>query len=92
MARDKVAYAARADLARTLKRRATNLRRLRHGCCMTAKELARSAEDMAPSYIYEIENGRVALASLRILDRLAKAFGMQPHELLAELDRDREGP
>lgn len=43
---------------------------------------------MAPSYIYEIENGRVAFASLRILDRFAKALGMKPHELLAELDRE----
>ena len=42
---------------------------------------------MAPSYIYEIENGRVALASLRILDRFAKGFGMAPADLLAELDR-----
>ncbi len=53
MARDKVAYADRADLAATLNRRAANLRRLRLGCCMTAKELALAAEDMAPSYIYE---------------------------------------
>lgn len=90
MARDKVSYADRVDLAETLKRRAKNLRRLRLGCCMTAKELALAAEDMAPSYIYEIENGRVALASLRILDRLAKALGMRSHELLEVLDRDDE--
>ena len=51
MARDKVAYADRPDLAVTLERRAKNLRRLRIGCYMTAKELALAAEDMTPSYI-----------------------------------------
>jgi len=55
---------------------------------LVLRPIAAAAEDMAPSYIYEIENGRVAFASLRILDRFAKALGMKPHELLAELDRE----
>jgi len=88
VSRTKVEYQGRQDLAETVKRRAANLRRLRGERSLTARALALAAEDMSPSYIYEIENGRVAIASLRILDRFAKGLGMQPHELLAELDRE----
>lgn len=87
MSRAKVDYQDRPDLTEAVKRRAANLRRLRGERSLTATALALAAEDMAPSYIYEIENGRVALASLRILDRFAKGFGMAPADLLAELDR-----
>mgnify|MGYP003403880500 FL=1 len=88
MSRAKVEYQDRHDLAEAVRRRAANLLRVRTERKMTVTALALAAEDMAPSYIYEIENGRVAFASLRILDRFAKALGMQPHELLAELDRE----
>lgn len=90
MSRAKVNYQDRHDLGEAVRRRAANLLRVRTERKLTATALALAAEDMAPSYIYEIEGGRVALASLRILDRLAKALGMRPHELLAELDRELE--
>ena len=83
MSRAKVEYQDRHDLAEAVRRRAANLLRIRTERKLTAPALALAAEDMAPSYLYEI-----AFASLRILDRLAKALGMQPHELLAELDRE----
>ena len=91
MTRAKVEYQDRHELAETVRRRAANLRRIRTERKLTAQALALAAEDMAPSYIYEIEGGRVALASLRILDRFAKALGMRSHELLAELDREPAG-
>lgn len=88
MSRAKVEYQDRHDLAEAVRRRAANLLRVRTERKMTVTALAIAADDMGRSYIYDMENGRVALASLRILDRLAKGFGMQSHELLAELDRE----
>jgi hypothetical protein len=47
---------------------------------------------MYHSYFYEVENGRLALATLRMLDQIARAFGMTSSALLAELDAPLADP
>ncbi len=79
-------YLADPEAAAVVQRRAANLRRLRRELNLSAPVLARRA-GIDHSYFYEVENGRLALATLRQLDRLAKAFDMSAADLLAELDK-----
>lgn len=85
-------YTEKPEAAEMVALRAKNLRRLRNARKLSARELAQNSEGMSPSYIYEMENGRAPLASLRTLGRLAKGFRMAPADLLAELDRPIDPP
>ncbi len=73
------------QLVEAVARRAANLRRLRKVHKISAPRLAQRV-GMYHSYFYEVENGRLALATLRMLDQIARAFGMTSSALLAELD------
>jgi transcriptional regulator with XRE-family HTH domain len=66
---------------------ATNLRRLRHEKGLSQDDLAYEAE-VSRSYLSQLEKG-VFYASLKIIDRLAKALGVEPAELLKAPPRRR---
>ncbi|OBP72208.1 transcriptional regulator [Mesorhizobium loti] len=59
---------------------AINMRRLRHDQDLTQEELAARAE-LSMRYVGSIERARVS-ASVRVLGRLAKAFDVDPCELI----------
>jgi transcriptional regulator with XRE-family HTH domain len=59
---------------------ATNLRRLRHAKGMSQDDLAYDAE-VSRSYLSQLEKGAF-YASLRIIERFAKALGAEPAEFL----------
>lgn len=60
---------------------AANLRRLRHERGLAQDDLAYEAK-VSRSYLSQLEKG-VFYASLKILEKLAKALGVEPHELIA---------
>lgn len=59
---------------------AINLRRLRHAKGLAQDDLAYEA-GVSRSYLSQLEKGAF-YASLKILDKLAKALGVEPHELI----------
>ena len=59
---------------------AFNLRRLRHAKDMSQDDLAYEAE-VSRSYLSQLEKGSF-YASLRIIERFAKALGAEPIEFL----------
>jgi transcriptional regulator with XRE-family HTH domain len=66
------------DLRDTL---AANLRRLRNEKGLAQDDLAYEAE-VSRSYLSQLEKGAF-YASLKILEKLAKALGVEPYELIA---------
>ena len=66
---------------------AANLRRLRHERGLAQDDLAYEAE-VSRSYLSQLEKGAF-YASLKILEKLAKALGVEPHELIAPPPRKR---
>lgn len=60
---------------------ATNLRRLRHDRGLSQDDLAYEAE-VSRSYLSQIETGEEFYASLKVIERLAKALRVEPAELL----------
>jgi len=66
---------------------AANLRRLRHEKGLAQDDLAYEAE-VSRSYLSQLEKG-VFYASLRIVEKLAKALGVEPHELIAPPPKKR---
>lgn len=59
---------------------AANLRRLRHEKGLAQDDLAYEAE-VSRSYLSQLEKGAF-YASLKILEKLAKALGVEPYELI----------
>lgn len=59
---------------------ATNLRRLRHDRGLAQDDLAYEAE-ISRSYLSQLEKGAF-YASLKILEKLASALGVEPYELI----------
>jgi transcriptional regulator with XRE-family HTH domain len=59
---------------------AINLRRLRHAKGLSQDDLAYEAE-VSRSYLSQIEKGAF-FASLKIVDKLARALNVEPSELL----------
>jgi transcriptional regulator with XRE-family HTH domain len=72
------------DLRDTL---ASNLRRLRAEKGLAQDDLAYEA-DVSRSYLSQLEKGTF-YASLKILEKLADALGVQPYELIAPSSRKR---
>jgi transcriptional regulator with XRE-family HTH domain len=66
---------------------AANPRRLRHEKGLAQDDLAYEA-GVSRSYLSQLEMG-VFYASLRILEKLAKALGVEPHELIVPPSRRR---
>jgi transcriptional regulator with XRE-family HTH domain len=66
---------------------AANLRRLRHKKGLAQDDLAYEAE-VSRSYLSQLEKGAF-YASLKILEKLAKALGVEPHELIAPPPKKR---
>jgi transcriptional regulator with XRE-family HTH domain len=66
---------------------AANLRRLRHERGLAQDDLAYEAK-VSRSYLSQLEKGAF-YASLKILEKLAKALGVEPHELIAPPPRKR---
>jgi DNA-binding XRE family transcriptional regulator len=66
---------------------AANLRRLRNEKGLAQDDLAYEAK-VSRSYLSQLEKGSF-YASLKILEKLAKALGVEPHELIAPLPRKR---
>jgi transcriptional regulator with XRE-family HTH domain len=66
---------------------ATNLRRLRHEKGLAQDDLAYEAK-VSRSYLSQLEKGAF-YASLKILEKLAKALGVEPYELIVPPPRKR---
>jgi transcriptional regulator with XRE-family HTH domain len=66
---------------------AANLRRLRHDLELSQDDLAYEAE-VSRSYLSQIEKGSF-YASLKIIERLARALKVDPSELLKPPTRKR---
>ena len=66
---------------------AANLRRLRHEKGLAQDDLAYEAE-VSRSYLSQLEKGAF-YASLKILEKLAKALGVEPYELIAPPPKKR---
>ena len=66
---------------------AINMRRLRHEHNLTQEELAARAE-LSMRYVGSIERARVS-ASVSVLGRLAKAFDVDPCELITPANKRR---
>lgn len=66
---------------------AANLRRLRHEKGLAQDDLAYEAE-VSRSYLSQLEKGAF-YASLKILEKLAKALGVEPYELIVPPTRRR---
>jgi transcriptional regulator with XRE-family HTH domain len=64
---------------------ATNLRRLRNEKGFAQDDLAYEAK-VSRSYLSQLEKGTF-YASLKILDKLAKALGVEPYELIVPKKR-----
>jgi transcriptional regulator with XRE-family HTH domain len=67
---------------------ATNLRRLRHVKGLSQDDLAYEAE-VSRSYLSQLEKG-VFYASLKILEKLARALDVEPAELLRAPQRRKK--
>jgi transcriptional regulator with XRE-family HTH domain len=68
------------SLSRVTNLTAVNLRRLRHEKGLAQDDLAYEAE-VSRSYLSQLEKGAF-YASLKILEKLAKALGVEPFELI----------
>lgn len=66
---------------------AANLRRLRNEKGLAQDDLAYEA-GVSRSYLSQLEKGAF-YASLKILEKLAKALGVEPHELIATPPKKR---
>jgi len=66
---------------------AANLRRLRHEKGLAQDDLAYEA-GVSRSYLSQLEKGAV-YASLKIVGKLAKALGVEAHELIVPPNRRR---
>lgn len=66
---------------------ATNLRRLRNEKGLAQDDLAYEAK-VSRSYLSQLEKGTF-YASLKILERLAKALGVEPQELITPPPKKR---
>lgn len=69
---------------------AANLRRLRSEKGLAQDDLAYEA-DVSRSYLSQLEKGAF-YASLKILEKLAKALGVEPFELIVPPPRKRRHP
>ena len=68
---------------------AANLRRLRHEKGLSQDDLAYEAE-VSRSYLSQLEKGAF-YASLKIIGKLAEAFGVEPDELLKRGAAEKRG-
>lgn len=66
---------------------ASNLRRLRHEKGLAQDDLAYEAE-VSRSYLSQLEKGTF-YASLKILEKLARALGVEPYELIVPTKKRR---